>query len=659
MSLLTRFLAPRERRSSLSSPSPEMLALLRGGRMTSAAGVTVTVTGALGYAAVLAAVRVLAESVAGLPAILYRRDGQDRRRAAEHRVYRLLHDGPNTRMTAFEFFELGMIHVATWGNFYAEKERDRAGRVLALWPLRPDLMQVAVGDDERLLYLYPGAPAMEEEDVLHVRGMGGDGVVGYSLIKLAREAIGLGMAAERFGSTVFLNGATPGVVLQHPGRLTDEAYQNLKASWVESHGGLENAHKPAILEEGMTLEKMGLPPEDAQFLQTRRFQVEEIARIYRVPLHLLQDLERATFSNIEHQSLDFVVHTLRPWLVRWEQSLARQLLTAEERQQYYVEFLVDALLRGDTTTRYNAYGLGRQWGWLSANDVRRLENMDQIKGGDSYLTPLNMTGNQMTREGQTRRTVRGERRRIAGMSGSGVRAATGRRRVMEGYRPALKDVMQRVVNREANDLLNAARRILGRRGVVEWDGWLDGFYEEHIDFMRDYLAPVFGSYAILVSGELEEETGETVVAEDVQAFLEPYTASRARVYGARHKAEVKAAAAEAQAAGEDPEAAVRKAVERLQEDEAERFAQDESVRLGNALARAILPLLGVMALRWVAFGDSCEYCQSLDGRTVGASAWFLAEGETLTNGAGVEYRPGGNVGHPPLHAGCDCMIVSG
>ena len=658
MGMLTRLLAPTGTRG-LAYPSPELIAVLRGGGMISAAGVTVSEKSALGYAAVLAAVRVLSESVAGLPAILYRREGRSRQRATAHRLYALLHDGPNRRMTAFEFFELGMSHLTTWGNFYAEIERDRSGRILALWPLRPDRMEVG-GEEERLIYRYQaasGAVRLYEEDVLHVRGMGGDGIVGYSLIRLAQEAIGLGMAAERFGSAVFLNGAAPGIVLRHPGTLSPVAHQNLEDSWNDAHAGLENAYKPAILEEGMSIEKMGLPPEDAQFLETRRFQVEEIARIYRVPLHLLQDLERATFSNIEHQSLDFVVHTLRPWLVRWEQSLVRQLLTEEERQQYYVEFLVDALLRGDTQTRYQAYGVGRQWGWLSANDVRRLENMDVIQGGDEYLTPLNM-GDARQGGGEAER---GGRRDAGTQRGKGEerRAATGRRRVMEGYRPALQDVMQRILNREANDLMNAARRIFGKRGVVEWESWLDEFYEEHVKFMRDYLAPVFGGYATLVVGELEEETGATARAEDVQSFLAPYTASRAGIYGWRHKARVKEAAQAAQAVGEDPQAAVEAEVKRLQGEEAERFAQDESVRLGNALARAILPLLGVAVLRWVAYGDSCEYCQSLDGRTVGADGWFINDGETLMGEAGGEYRPGGKVGHPPLHGGCDCMIIAG
>jgi HK97 family phage portal protein len=223
--------------------------------------------------------------------------------------------------------------------------------------------------------------------VLHIPGLGFDGLLGYSPIAMAREAVGLAMATEEFGARFYNQNAQPGIVLKHPNRLSNEARDNLRKSWEDSHRGLDKAHKAAILEEGMSLEKIGIPPDDAQFLETRKFQRSEIASFFHIPPHMIGDLDKATFSNIEQQSLEFVVYTMRPWLVRWEQAINQKLILQEN---YFSEFLVDGLLRGDIAARYSAYAVGRQWGWLSANDVRELENMNPIDGGDTYLTPLNM-----------------------------------------------------------------------------------------------------------------------------------------------------------------------------------------------------------------------------------------------------------------------------
>ena len=318
---------------------------------------------ALQVTAVFACVRILAETVAGLPLHVYRRlENGGKARAPDHYLYSLLHYLPNPEMTSFEFREVMMGHVCTWGNAYAEIEFDRAGRVRALWPLRPDRMTVKRVNG-RLQYIYklskPDSQGrteitLRDEQVFHVHGLGSDGIVGYSPIHLARQAVGLALAAEEFGARFFGNDARPGVVLEHPGQLGDEAHKRLRESWESRHGGLDKSHRVAILEEGLKVHEIGLPPEDAQFLQTRKFQVSEIARMFRIPPHMIADLERATFSNIEHQSLEFVIHTIRPWLVRWEQEIYRSLLTPQERKTYFAEFLVDGLLRGDIKSRYGA-----------------------------------------------------------------------------------------------------------------------------------------------------------------------------------------------------------------------------------------------------------------------------------------------------------------
>lgn len=363
-----------------------------------AAGGSTAVTSpesALRMSAVYACVRIISETVASLPLIIYERLDRGKRRAQEFYLYDLLHDRPNSRMTALEFRETIQSHLCLWGNAYTRIVYDGQGRIEELWPLPPkNLMQTGTSNgvkyyqflDQNYKYIW-----YSEGEFWHLRGMGDNGEKGYSPISLFKRAVELGIDAEEFGVKFFENNARPGIVLEHPGVLKDEAHKKLKDSWEDTHKGPKNANKVAILEEGMKLHEVGIPQKDAQFLETRKFQIEDIARIYRVPPHMLADLDRATFSNIEQQSIDFVTHCIRPWLVRWEQSIQQNLMLPDERKRYFSEHLVDALLRGDIQSRYNAYNTGRNGGWLSVNDIREFENMNPVPGGDTYLEPLNMT----------------------------------------------------------------------------------------------------------------------------------------------------------------------------------------------------------------------------------------------------------------------------
>lgn len=385
------------------------------GGQSSSAGVTVSETTALGSAAVFACVRVLAESVAQLPLKVFRQLPNGGRVVDDqHPLYPLLHDLPNPEMTAFEFRSALQGHLALWGNAYAEIERDGFGRVTGLWPLRPDRMTVTRNEQRQRVWLYrlPDGgdvrwtwtnPTRQPAPILHLRGLGSDGFLGYSPLSLLKEPIGLALATEEYGARLFSNSATPRGVLQTPSRLSPEAATRLKASWEASHRGLDRAHRVAVLEEGITWQTIGLDAEDAQFLQTRKFQVGEIARIFRIPPHLIGDLDRATFSNIEHQSLEFVQHTLMPWLVAWEQGCARDLLSVKGFATHQIRFVVQGFMRGDLQSRYQAYAIGRQWGWLSADDIRALEEMNPLPDGQgaAYLVPLNMNsaGTTLATEG--------------------------------------------------------------------------------------------------------------------------------------------------------------------------------------------------------------------------------------------------------------------
>lgn len=372
------------------------LAALFGGGPTRA-GVTVNEHTALNLSAVWAAVTVIAGTVASLPLILYKRlPNGGKERFVDHPVYRMLHDEPNPEMSSMVFRETLQSHVLLWGNAYAEIQRDQAGRPLALWPLSPQQVDPFRDRTTRQLHYRvtneSGRQTLVEPDqILHVPGLGFDGILGYSVVRKARESLGLALATETFGSTFFGNGAWPGLVAQHPGKLTPTASKNLKDSLNEALQGPKRAHNLIVTEEGIEVKKVGIPPDDAQFLETRRFQVIEIARWFNLPPHKLRDLERATFSNIEAQSIDFVVD-LRLWLVRWEQELNRKLIRPLERRIQFVEHLVDGLLRGDSASRTAVYASGRQWGWLSADDIRERENLNPLPDGQGqiYLIPQNM-----------------------------------------------------------------------------------------------------------------------------------------------------------------------------------------------------------------------------------------------------------------------------
>ena len=373
------------------------------GRTTS--GKPVNERTAMQTTAVYACVRILAEAIASLPLHVYEyQDDGGKKLVHDHPLYYLLHDEPNPEMTSFVFRETLMSHLLIWGNAYAQIIRDGAGRVLGLYPLLPDKMDVQRDDKGNIYYVYSrnsdenpmfkeyGNIKLKAEDVLHIPGLGFDGLIGYSPIAMAKNAVGMTLACEEYGASFFANGANPGGVLEHPGVLKDPS--KVRESWNSVYRGVNNAHKIAVLEEGMKYQQIGIPPEEAQFLETRKFQINEIARLYRIPPHMVGDLDKSSFSNIEQQSLEFVKYTLDPWVIRWEQSLQRSLLLPGEKGKYFIKLNVDGLLRGDYQSRMNGYAVGRQNGWFSANDIREMENLNPIpdeEGGNLYLINGAMT----------------------------------------------------------------------------------------------------------------------------------------------------------------------------------------------------------------------------------------------------------------------------
>ena len=447
--------------------------VVKGFGQESYAGENVTVEGALSVASVLSAFTILMEDTASLPLITYRRLERGKERDYNSPYYALLHDLPNPEHTSMVYREFIMGHLLGWGNHFSQKIWDKKGILRELWPLRPDRMKVFRENGERKYFyieMNGNKRAFRQEEIWHLPAFGFDGLIGYSRITLARNAIGLSMAAEKFGSKFFANGAVPGLVIKHPGTLGDVAFKNFTDSWNENYRGTDNSHRFAILEEGMSIEKIGIPPDDAQFIETRRFQLGEIARMFRVPPHMLGDVERTTSwgSGIEQQELGYLSHTLRPWLKRIEQGAQKDLLLEHERKSTVIEHLVEDFLRTDIGARMEAYVQAITNGIYSRNEVREMENKNPIDGLDKMLMPLNMT------------TVE-----------PNPKTAPAKRNTVRRFdpQPLIADIVQRIERREAHELQDADKRYKNK--PEKFDQWIEQFYKSDLsEFMKRAMRPL-------------------------------------------------------------------------------------------------------------------------------------------------------------------------
>jgi HK97 family phage portal protein len=458
------------------------------------AGINVTPEIAMTFSAVFAAHKILAESTAMLPLFLLKRlDPRGKEQATKHPLYNVLHDVANPEMDSYLVRETMTNQMVGWGRAYAKIDYDQNGQVKALWPIPS--ARVTNRRDKNLQLVFDvampdgGKKTYQWYEMYFLRGLSADGINTYTPIALQKQGIGLALAAEGFGAALFGNGARPQGVLTHPGSLKEKAQKNILDSWNDVYRGVGKSNQIALLEEGMKFENIGVPPEDAQFLQTRQFQVEEIARWYRIPNMMLNMTgANSTYASVEAFGLQFYTYTLYPWLVRWEKSVSMQLLLERERKRLVAEHQMAAILRGDTTSRYASYGTGRQWGWLSVNDIRYFENMNPVEGGDTYLTPSNMMD---------------------------VSAPA---KIQRSYMPVLTDAIQRVLRREANDIRAGVQKVLVKRGAEEFADWLSEFYQEHQDFTVRSLMPAAQSYAEILAGGMDLAEVNTKVSESLRLF---------------------------------------------------------------------------------------------------------------------------------------------
>ena len=671
------------KRTSINDP--EIVRVLRGGDSQ------VTTSTALSIATVFTCARVLSESVMMLPLeIRQRKAAGGSRRAIEHPAFSLLHDLPNPEMTAAEVRQAAMGHLAQWGNAYLQKIPDNSGRLLEMWPLRPDRMEVLRAPDGNLVYKYgngSGTPRyFQAWEIMHLRGLSGDGLIGYSPIGQARRTFETQARMDQYQDSFYANGARPGMVLKHPGKLSDKAYSRLLESWEDRHQGANNAHKLAILEEGMAAEDIGIPQSDAQFLESKKFSRAEICALFRVPAHMANDMDSATFASIEQMSLEFVIYTLTPWLVLWEQAIFRDLLTEDERKTYYAKHKLQSLLRGDNASRGQFYSIGLQWGWFSINDVREFEDLNPVEGGDTYFVPLNMVPLGQAIKGLTAPTAGGSAlasvRAVAdyehpegctcGAHRSQAPAQTraddedaqetlrqSRVEMARSMHPVLEDIGLRTVRREVRDVRKLVDKHLRKRSEsTDFVDAVGEFYKDWNQVVEDNFRAALISYARQSMMAAAAELGEKSkgLTDTLREFVNGYLATFGNGWSGSSRTQIEIVIQEALDAGLDPADQVDERLTRWEETKPKKVADRQSFEALNAFVLASYGAYSITRYRWVASGQSCPFCRQLSGQTAGIEEHIVGEGTELDGGDAGPMRIKRNVRHGPLHGGCDCTV---
>jgi HK97 family phage portal protein len=671
---LRAFVAPPVR------PADDEAAARFGAVSDSWTGIAVTPTGALNISAVYASVRAVADAMASLPLVMYERQGRNKVRAEGHPTYAVLKEQANRWMTAYEYRQVKYAHLLLWGNHFAEIEHDSNGRVIGLFPLRPDRVQMHIVEGDPVYeVIVPGLPnvMLPRWRVHHVKGLGTSGWLGYSPIALGANAMGLALAAEEYGGRFFGSGGRPSGVLKHPGQLGDEAYERLRESW--NAAGLTHAHKTKILEEGMEYETIGVPPEEAQFLQTRQFQLTEVARWFRVPPVLIGDLVRATYTNAEQQMIDFVQNCLRPWASNDEQALHRDVLIGGDKQRFDIEYLFADLLRGDTAARYAAYQIAVTHGISTINEARAAENLPPVANGDELYMPLQVgrvladggieaptqaeepgNGEQMAVERPeepdtfVQRILETTRERRA-LDGLNQRAM-----VAQAYIEPLLEVLGRTVRKEVRDIRKELGKIAIGGSIEDFFAWLKEYERELAPYMRRSLGPVLRTMMLQVAGIASAEVGQPSpgLTEALQAWVDGYTERYGAEYGDESYNQLRALYAATLEDGGAAEEALGQRLTEWEEKRPGKEARSESVNFASAAAIAVWEGYRVERIRVRANAGACGFCRRLDGRVVGIRESIIRKGDELEGDDGARMTISRDRKHPPFHGECSCGITA-
>lgn len=651
-----------QRKAATLKDAPAWLQEALGATPTTT-GVKVNHNSAMGITAFWNGVRIISQTIAMLPLEVFERQERGRRLAREHPVYKLLHLRPNPHMTPYTFKEIRTAHVLTWGNSYAEIEYDKAGRPIALWPLLPDRTGVEIKDGKKLYWtIVNGIKVWLAPDrVLHVPGLGFDGLQGYNVIRMHRESLGLTIAANQYGAQFFGNSGRPSGVLKHPGKPDKEERKRIREEWNQMHTGLTKAQRTAVLWGGMEWQAIGIPPEEAQFLETRSLQIDEVARILNINPILLQKTEGATTwgTAIGHFLVAFAKFTITPWLEREEDVLNWDLFGPEERGRFYTKYNASALLRGDPKTQAEILEIERRNGIINADDWLELTDRNPLPNGlgQSFYMPLNMAPVDQIQERDPEKLPAPQRSKDNETRAREARTLTIRRRLKYAHRDAFIEGSRRFVRAEVQELRRAIKRAAeGGSFANILNDWIDEFYPGQHKTIYRVMRPLVFALASVIAESAFDEVGAD--PEDIGAFVDEYTENLARREVSASIGQLRTLLQET--VEEELEETLRTRSDEWEETRPEKVADREVNRVAAGAARWAWQTAGVPALVWRANKDACPICQEMDGMRIPTKGYFLNEGDLVNPGGSVSPLTASQpIGGPPLHDGCQCDIVPG
>jgi HK97 family phage portal protein len=621
------------------------------------AGVPVNEETALKYLAVFSCVSLIAGDLASLPLILYQtgKDGS-KKRATSEPLYDILHNQPNKNTDSLHWRETGESHLLTWGNFYNEIKRNaRTDEVTEIIQLpKPGIVQVK---QNRKGFYYEwrdpktnNIQKRSRRNIFHIAGFGSNGIMGMSIIGIAREAISLGIAARDYGSLFFGQGTHPAGVFE-----TDKSLGDNKQGFIKDlqkqYGGLGKSHKAMVLEMGMKYKPITIPMDDAQFLDTRKHQDLDICGMYKVPPHKIAiHGANSNNNNLEQENGSYVSQCLRPWLVRWEQAMNMQLLTPEQRQRgLFTEILAEGLLRGDQAARAEYYKSMWSQGAMSANDINKIENRNPVPGGDQYFVPLNFIPSDQAADFLTQSNEpaqKPESKTFRSLSGSILL----RDRISKQYYPLFQRAAQDIVNKEALAVKGQVGKNRKNRENRDMQTWLDDFYRKMPDVIKSKIGPVIRSFSEAIQAVSAEEMGIDVgISDDLERFINDYTER----YAQRH---TESSLGQLTALLEQDLDDLEERVSEWVDKRADKIATNETVRASNAIYQAVAFGIGLSTI-WRIRGKTCPYCTSLRGKRIASGGSYVQDGDELNPEGGTgPMKIRGLKMHPPLHQACDCYL---